>query len=97
MTLKLELTPDDEARLARAARDQGLSVEEVARRLLAEHLPPLEQLNEDSDPTLALLAQWDREDAHLTPDEVAEERRLWNDFKRNVNAERERAGSRRLF
>jgi hypothetical protein len=38
MTIKVDLTPETEARLAAEARAQGLPLEEVAERLLEEAL-----------------------------------------------------------
>lgn len=41
MTLHIELTPEQEARLAAAARQRGLDPVALARELLAESLPEL--------------------------------------------------------
>ena len=70
MTLTVELTPDEEVRLKATARREGIEAEECARRLLAEHLPPVKP----GDATLALLAKWDAEDATDDPEEIAEPR-----------------------
>jgi hypothetical protein len=95
MTHTVDLTPDEEARLATAAREEGLSPEEILRRLVTEHLPAVGETA--VDPTLALFAQWEREDAQMTTEEISEENRQWEEFKANVNAERERAGARPVF
>ena len=42
-------------------------------------------------------SQWEKEDAEMTPEEIAEENRTWEEFKANINAERDRAGARRVF
>ncbi len=63
---------------------------EEARR----QLPPA---SEEEDPTLALFAEWGRQDAQMTPKEIAEENRQWEEFKANINVERDRAGARRVF
>ena len=96
MTLIIELTPSEEERLATVARQKGIEPAELARKLVTEHLPPI-SLEEEEDPTLALFAQWDREDARMTPEEIEEARREAEEFKRNINAERVRAGSRILY
>ena len=96
MTLKLELSPEQEARLTRLAQHEGLDPVEVVKRLVTDHLPELES-DTEPDPTLALFAQWDREDQNLTQVEIDEENRTWEDFKTNINAERDRAGTRRAF
>ena len=43
MTLTIELTPEQEARLQAFARRQGLEAAELAQRLVTEHLPLLER------------------------------------------------------
>lgn len=93
MTLTLELSPAEEARLGAAARQRNLAPGEVLHGLMDEHLPPADE----ADPMLALFAQWAEEDARMTPEEIAEENRTWEQFKANVNAERDRAGARRVF
>jgi hypothetical protein len=97
MTLSIELEPDEEARLAAAARREGLEPAELVRKLMIEHLPPVTPTEEDEDPTLALFAQWDREDAQMTPAEVEAARREFEEFKQNIDAERRRAGARIIY
>ena len=94
MTVTLELTPTEEARLAEASRLTGLPPDEAAHSLLAEHLPPAPDAAEDS--TLALFARWDAEDAQMTTEEVAEEQNLWDRFESGVNETRAALGMRRL-
>lgn len=95
MTLTIDLSPTEEALLATAARQRGLDPAVLAKALVTGHLPAPVTLPED--PTLALFAQWAQEDAQKTPEEVAEENRMWEQFQTNINAERDRAGARRVF
>ena len=95
MTLTIELNPTEEVRLVAAARQKGIPLAEFARKLVTEHLPPL-TTNEEADPTLALFAQWEREDANKTPEEIAAEDQLWNEFEQGINATRQAQGMRRL-
>jgi hypothetical protein len=97
VTLTIELDPDEEARLAAAASQKGLRPAELARKLVIEHLPPATPIPEEADPTLVLFAQWDREDAEMTPEEVEAAGREFEEFKRNINAERVRGGERLIF
>lgn len=94
MTLTIDLSPAEEARLEAAARQKGLQPTAIIKELLTEHLPPATPAE---DPMLALFARWDEEDAQMTPQEIAEENRSWEQFKDNVNAERDRTGARRVF
>ncbi|HET6387271.1 MAG TPA: hypothetical protein VFJ58_28100 [Armatimonadota bacterium] len=96
MSLTIDLTPAEEGRLVARARREGVDPTILARRLVQEGLqstPP----EDPSDPMLALFARWDAEDARMTAEEVAEANRQWEELKANLNAERDRAGSRRLF
>jgi hypothetical protein len=52
---------------------------------------------EETDPTLRLFAQWEREDAAMTPDEVEAARREAEEFKASINAERAQAGARLIY
>src|SRR5437016_14666341 len=97
MTLTLELDPNEEVRLAAAARQEGLAPAELARRLVVEHLPSVTENSEEEDPTLALFAQWEKEDAQMTPAEIEEARREFEEFKQGINAERARAGARLIY
>jgi hypothetical protein len=97
MTLTIELTPTDEARLTAAAQAAGVEPAEVVRKLVTDHLPLLSETKTQEDPMLALFAHWSDEDDALTPEAVAEETHAWDDFKRSINAERDRAGARRVF
>ncbi len=99
MTLTLELTPTEEAQLKTAARQKGVDPAVFLKQLMTEHLPEPAASPESlpEDPTLALFAQWAKEDAQMTPEELAEENRTWEEFKSNINDERDRAGARRVF
>lgn len=95
MTVTITLDPDELARLQAVARKEGVGLAELARRLVLQHLPATIQREED--PTLALFAQWDREDARMTPEEIEAARREFEAFKEGINAERARAGARLIF
>ena len=98
MTVTIELSPQEDARLAAAARRAGLPPREYAHKLVSDHLPATEAENPvPEDPTLALFKLWEEEDAQMTPEEVAEAQREFEEFKDNINAERDRAGARRVF
>lgn len=88
MTLIIELSPHEQARLAAAADQEGMAPEELARKLLTDHLPPLTAEPQPEDPTLALFRQWEQEDAARTSDEAARENDLWEQFQANVNETR---------
>jgi hypothetical protein len=92
----IDFTPTEEAQLEAAARREGIDPAELVRKLVTERL---EEMPRDAweDPTLALFARWDREDAAMTAEEIEEAKREAEEFKRNINAERTRAGSRIMY
>jgi hypothetical protein len=96
MTLTIELTPTEEAQLTAAACQAGLAPAALARQLVTEHLPPLTP-DTPEDPTLALFAQWDADDAQMTPEDIAAAHRDYDTFTQRMNAERARAGARILY
>ena len=96
MTLTIELNPVEEAQLTAAAYQAGLAPAELARRLVTAHLPPATP-DTPEEPTLALFAQWDADDAQMTPEDIAEAQRDYDVFTRQMNVERARAGARILY
>ena len=110
MTLTLNLSPEEESHLARAARNEGIDAASFAERLMRSHLalapegveaanisPIPEASRQVDDRTLALLAQWDEEDNAMTPEEVEGAKRDFEEFKMSLNAERRRAGARHVY
>ena len=95
MTLTIELNPTEEVRLVAAARQEGIPIAEFARKLVTEHLPP-SPADAEADPTLALFALWEKEDAGKTLEEVAAEDQLWKEFEQGINATRQAQGMRLL-
>jgi hypothetical protein len=93
MTVSIELTPEEEARLQAAAQEQGLDPAECARRVLGEHLPALKR----GEATRALFAAWAAEDATDDPKEIAQRNREWEELKAQMNASRAELGAEPLF
>ncbi|HZP84474.1 MAG TPA: hypothetical protein VFB21_22760 [Chthonomonadaceae bacterium] len=78
MTLTLELTPEQERRLAEA-RKKGIPVESLLLAVI-EHLTPREEMADTLTQLRALEAQWAEEDAKLSPEEIAKENAEWEAF-----------------
>lgn len=91
MTLTVDLTTEEEARLAAAAHERGVAADERLRQLITECLPAPE------DRTLELFAQWEAEDATDDPAELASRNQEWEEFRESMNATRRQAGARILF
>lgn len=98
MTLTLELTPVEEAQLTTAARQKGVDPAVFLKQLMTEHLPePVASPDvSPEDPTLTLFAQWAKEDAQKSPEEIAQEDRLWEQFETGINETRAALGMRHL-
>ena len=69
MILQLSLAPELEERLRQEAQRSGLQTEEVALRLLKQHLPP--PLDERRAAAVALLKRWAEENAALSAEATA--------------------------
>lgn len=94
MTLTITLTWEEEVRLRAAAQKEGIDPAELVRQLVTAHLPPAQDENAVS---IALLQSWLEEEATDDPDEVRQAQEELDTLKRAINAERERAGARRLY
>ena len=98
MTLTIELTPQEEARLARAARRKGVPPMQFVKELVIEHLPASSVLREPTGGhDCPVFAQWDAEDAELTDDEVIVAELDWNELKTRMNESRALTGEEPLF
>jgi len=97
MTLMIDLTPEEEARLRSAARRDGVDPVELARKLVTDNLPAAPAGPRGEDPTLALFRQWEEEDANMTSEELEDAQRELDEFKEHLNEERRRAGMRILY
>ncbi|MEO7715402.1 MAG: hypothetical protein ABIY70_04330 [Capsulimonas sp.] len=93
MTVTIDLSPKEEAQLAQEARNAGLDTATLVKKLVTEHLSPN---TENSDPTLQLFAEWKKEDAQMTPEEMEQEQRIWSEFERRTNETRRELGMREL-
>jgi len=95
MTLTIEFSAREEKWIAAQAAQQGVPPAEIVKRLVDEHISPALG-SEETDPTLALFAQWSQEDAAKTPEEIAAEDQLWQEFEQGINATRQAQGMRQL-
>jgi len=55
MTLTLDLTREEETRLAAAAKERGTAPAEILKRLMREHLPPVQEVPKPNEKALATL------------------------------------------
>ena len=94
MTLTITLTVEEEARLRVAAQREGIDPTELVYQLVRAHLPPTPNENTAS---IALLQSWLAEDATDNPDDIQQAQAELDALKQAINAERERAGARRIY
>jgi hypothetical protein len=50
-----------------------------------------------NQPALDLLRRWQHEDAAMSPEQREQAQRDWQEFRRAMNADRDRAGARRVY
>jgi hypothetical protein len=101
MTYTLDLT-DDEMRRVRAAEARGVSVAALVKGLIgalpASHSAEPEASTSAAEaPTLAFLQARLDEYHRMSNEERAEGEQEMAEFKRNINAERKRAGMRLMY
>ena len=98
MTITLELRPELEARLKETAGRMGVSPEQYLEDCI-DQIPKMapEMAPLLGDDTLALLSQWDAEEAARTPEEVEQAEAMWEELQASLNANRVATGERLLF
>jgi len=90
MTVTLELEPELDSHLRAVAHAEGVSVEQYLRRLIAGAVR-----SGPAEPALALLQEWEEEDATEDPDEIARRKRDWEAFREALS--RSHSSSRVIF
>lgn len=93
MTITIDLTAEEEARLRAVAGHEGFEPVECLRRLLSTTLPS----PAPGAATLALFADWEAEDATDDPAEIAARTREWEQLREDLNASRTATGEEPLF
>lgn len=99
MSLVIDLTPSEEARISAAAKQTGLDPSEWVKKLVEANLPVTDEEHLDSElpqaqvqngtasmhdaSTQALFAQWAEEDARLTREERTENERIYAEIEKN--------------
>ena len=101
MTLTIEFDDQTQARLAAEAKREGLAEPELVVKLVQVALSNQEdeeraKVSAENQSTLDLFAKWREEDANMTPEEIAEENRIWEEFQAGINQSRKEQGMRLL-
>ena len=104
MTVTLELRPDELTALNHGADAEGVNVETVLHRLIAQIVPPPasgmreeRKLTEKQKALAALLQSWREEDQTDDPEELAERDRDLEEFKANLNRWRAEEGRPQVY
>ena len=100
MALVIDLTPQEESRLRRAAEREGIPPAALAKQIVTRNLPddvPCTPETPTEDPTIALFRKWEEEDAVMTSEEIEAAQREWEEFKNAINETRRNAGMRILY
>ncbi len=106
MTLNIDFSAQETAWINAQAQQQGLSPEEIVRRLVDAHLrdmsttAPTQQapvLNAEQQAAIDLLNSYLETEATDDPEEIRKAEEELAEFKRNLNANRAATGERLLF
>jgi hypothetical protein len=101
MSLILDLSKDDELRLAELARKRGIAPVEAARQLVVDNLPPPQipqtTVSEKNAAAVAYLREKIRRGAKASPEEIRQAEEELEELKRNLNANRKSTGERLVF
>lgn len=92
MTLTIDLTPEEEARLQVLAQREGIDLARYARQRLGLAMPSAE-----NQAVIDLLHRWRDEDAHMTQQEAEAAENEWNELRSNMNERRVLSGEEPLF
>ena len=83
MSLTIELDEQTETRLRELARLRGMDVGGYARQLLTQDVR-----DDENAALLRLFAEWDREDAGLSEEELQAEQADWDKIRVNLDRRR---------
>ncbi len=89
--IALDLTPTEESRISVLARQIGLAPSEYVKKLVTEHLPPVENITPVIDAekaaAIALLESWIAS-APTNPEEIRQAEADLDEFMQNLNQNR---------
>jgi hypothetical protein len=97
MSMIIELSPEQQARVQEAAAKEGLRPDQWAIRKMLSDLPEAPKLSTNGDPTLELFARWAAEDATDDPAEIRKAEAELQELKDALNESRRLVGARLLF
>ena len=101
MSITVEFTPEEEARLRATAQEKGVEVPQLVKDVVARHLldtqdgPPAPPRTKN-DPVIALLESWLAE-APTDPEEIRAAQEELNDLLHNLNQNRLATGERPIL
>lgn len=104
MSITIELEPETEARICEESKQRGVDPQEIVRQLVESAFPP--KLTEEqrrqaqiakNQKAIEMLRRWREEDATDDPEEIARAEAELEEFKRNMNLNRELAGERPVY
>ncbi len=108
ITLNIELSPQEEAWLAAQSARQGVSADEVIKRMIDTQLPSTvmqettqrpsqAELDAEKAAAIALLDAWIAEGAGADEETRRQAEQELDEFKRNMNANRAATGERLVY
>lgn len=86
MTLKIELTPEEDLRLHTLAQARGVDEVTALHSLIAEL--PAAVPDEEAQAVARLMHEWIAEDATEDPEELEKREQQWQEFRTGMNESR---------
>jgi len=100
--ITLDLTPTEEAQISTVARQTGLAPADYVKKLVQEHLPPVQSItppavDAENAAAIAQIQAWKEEDATDDPEEIRKADDDLRELMYNLNKNRVESGERPLF
>jgi hypothetical protein len=83
MSIVIELPPAEEAQVTDAATREGVSVGDLIKKAIRSYLPEIKNPVSINAATIALMKQWEEEDAKLSQEEREKVNRMYDEIERN--------------
>jgi len=100
MTITIDFGPQVEAQLLAIAKQNGIAPAEVVKKLVTGDLPSIQLesgISQRNMAAIALLQSWRHQDATDDPELIRQAEQELNEFKCNINANREISGERPVY
>jgi metal-responsive CopG/Arc/MetJ family transcriptional regulator len=82
ISIIIDLPPAEEKQLTDAATREGVSVSDLIQKAIRSYLPKKGTTTHINAATLALIKQWEEEDANMTLEEIQKNHDIYSDIEK---------------